>query len=123
MIIGVEKTLKEMLCFKGASGLKPCIIEMNMIDHKHALSDVDHAYLRPMTCLDMDELKFNTDETVILSFQHLQESHNAWKRGAITKAEFEEQEKFSGVNHNEWSISIGCTFTSSVGFSIMSYGT
>ena len=82
-LVADEKALKEILCAKGASGLKFCPICYEICDHK--TTDARATGCIRSTCLDVDTYKHHTDASVKAVLLELRRQHQSFMRGEITK--------------------------------------
>lgn len=98
-LISDEKALKEMLCCKGSSGLKPCARCMNAVSMQHPELARQSRYCVPISCLDRNSFRSHTDETVRRVLHDLEEASAQVAAGAMTKGRFEELERQWGWSH------------------------
>ena len=97
-LVADEKALKEILCAKGASGLKFCPICYEVCDHK--TSDARATGCIRSTCLDVARFQANTDASVKAIILELQRMHSSYQRGEITKTAYGELTTFYGWNYD-----------------------
>ena len=101
-LVADEKALKEILCAKGASGLKFCPICYEICDHK--ATDARATGCIRSTCLDVDTYKHHTDASVKAVLSELRRQHQSFMRGEISKNAYSEQTIFYGWNYDENSL-------------------
>lgn len=95
--LGDEKALKEIFCLKGATGTKPCVTCLNVVQY---LDRPDGTSLVGIDCADTSKFQANTDDGFYEIADRLQRAH----RGGATKAALARLEQVLGVNHDPNSI-------------------
>ena len=81
LLVGDEKSLKELSMAKGAGGLKMCICCSNIVDHKHKLGSDPTNFLLPSTSLHVRSFHLNTDATIRGIYKRLHAAHNTMNKG------------------------------------------
>lgn len=105
VVLADEPALKETLGSKGHAGHKCCCLCINACLH-----NVAHPYHErslfavPITCTSWDRFQKHTDETVRECVQRLNEHHDVFSDGHMTKETFEELERVHGWNWNAFSV-------------------
>ena len=90
-----EKACKEVLCWKGAGGLFPCVHCKNLRGDTEGY-EFDDEYVVPLSCADAELFDPRTDEDVWFTADTLAELKRG---GGLDKDQFEEQQKLMGLNY------------------------
>jgi hypothetical protein len=93
-IVADELALKDILCFKGHAGLKPCCCCSRLVLHRSALADSDRRLLTS-TSLDFTDMTQHTNASIIAILVRLRDA-----RGTIAKSKYTDLESMLGWNFN-----------------------
>ena len=97
-LVADEKALKEILYNKGASAFRPCPVHFEICDHKVPLTH--QVGCVRMTDLNLADMAEHDDESVLQVLTELQNLHEGWQRGDVTKEQYASQCVFYGWNYH-----------------------